>query len=263
MPIVRELNHIAIFVKDLDASLCLYVDVLGGKIIRDVSYELAHKITGRFVYIQIAQGVVELKHINTDTHGLKMGYHHIAFLTAHDIDVYRAADVLRAEGYDITLEPNPSASGTSSQFSFEDAGKCVYEVFQRDENHRISDLENERILAIDHISVCVNNKTLDNVEYLLKDVFKMSLERTTKHPDKNLIYYKLGVDTIELRHIKNELPPEYPVTHITYKVASLHEMHRYLKENGIIVEELQENGSMFARGPDGETMKFVNCNNSE
>ena len=281
MSLVRELNHVAIRVANMDESLRLYRDLLGGAIIRNAKVGKGH-----FVYVQLAEGVIEL--IQGEPGAANLGLQHIAFLTAIDSDINKAAEAARSHGCQITVEPKLTAAGDGYLSFFKDKGGTTYEFIQRnDENIRIKGLKNERILEFDHISIKTDNESHADTESLLQNVFGMQVRRILEKPGSVMTYYKLGTspegdaakgqqaarpmsgandespDTIELLYTTvgrgdPDTPPatvqpgcmasseakrgDQPIAHIAFRVPCASQMYKYLTENGINATEPIESG---------------------
>ena len=257
MSVVRELNHVAIRVGNMEESLRLYRDLLGGKVIRDIR---GPEGKGHFVYVQLAEGVIEL--IQGKPGGANLGLQHIAFLTAKDTDINKAADAARARGYEITVEPKMATSGDGYLSFFKDKGGVTFEFIQRDEDIRISGLKNERILEFDHISIRVDTESYKDTQELVTGILGMSVRRIFEKPGTAMEYYKLGPDTIELLYGAKKQRPEQPIIHIALRVPCSKAMHEYLTANGITATEAKESGMggfyiTNATGPDGEIIEFL------
>ncbi|HML48811.1 MAG TPA: VOC family protein, partial [Clostridia bacterium] len=101
---VKEINHIGIKSYRMEDTLHFYVDLLGGEVIKN-----AGSTDGRFrfVYVQIASGVVELI---TSLEEKDQGFAHVAFLLADkSLDAHH--DAVCAQGCTFTLAPKLSSSG--------------------------------------------------------------------------------------------------------------------------------------------------------
>lgn len=257
MSVVRELNHVAIRVANMEESVRLYKDLLGGTVIRNV---LGPDGKGQFVYIQLAEGVIEL--IQGVPGNPNLGLQHIAFLTAKDIGIEDAVQAARDRGCTITVEPKLASSGDGYLSFFKDIGGTTYEFIQRDEDIRIPGLKNERILEFDHISIRVDTESHKDTQELVKGILGMSVRRLFEKPGTAMEYYKLGPDTIELLYGEGKPRPEQPIVHIALRVPCSKAMYEYLTANGITATEPKESGmgGFFitnATGPDGETIEFL------
>lgn len=255
--IVRELNHVAIRVADMDKSVRLYRDLLGGKVIRDAH---APDGKGHFVYVQLAEGVIEL--IQGVPGAPNLGLQHIAFLTARGMAIEEAVQPIRARGYAFTVEPKLAASGDGYLSFFKDKGGATYEFIQREEDIRVPGLQNPRILEFDHISIRVDDESREDTTDFLTNTLGMRVRRIFEKPGSVMAYYSLGPDTIELLYGQGKPRPEQPIIHIALRVESAADTHRYLTDNGITCGKVFESGLggfsiTNATGPDGEVIEFL------
>jgi len=257
MSVVRELNHVAIRVADMDATLRLYRDLLGGKVIRDAK---SPDGKGHFVYVQLAEGVIEFIKGNPGADNL--GLQHIAFLTAKDQDINSATDAARKRGYQITVEPKLAASGDGYLAFFKDIGGTTFEFIQRNEDIRLPGLKNELILEFDHISIRVDDESLKDTRELVTGPLGMKVRRIFEKPGSIMEYYQYGPDTIELLYGKDKPRPAQPIVHIALRVQCTEEIYQLLTKNGIAATKPKESGLggfyiTNATGPDGEVIEFV------
>ena len=143
---IKELNHVGLRTADMDASIRLYTDVLGGVIIRD-----AKSLDGasRFVYIQIGAGVLELITAPKDN----QGYAHIAFLTDDQTTLDDAYAHLVDLGIEFTVAPKSASSGDGRLSFMRDPAGAILEVIQRKENIRKPAFATAVVEAFDHMLV--------------------------------------------------------------------------------------------------------------
>jgi len=111
-----RLLHTMLRVADLDRSIQFYTEVLGMKLLRRKDFQEG-RFTLAFVGYQpeSSGSVIELTH-NWDDGGYDMGnaFGHIAIQVA---DVYKACDLIRQKGGEITREAGPM-KGTDSILAF-------------------------------------------------------------------------------------------------------------------------------------------------
>jgi len=257
LAVVRELNHVAIRVANMDESLRFYRDILGGTVIRDVR---GPEGKGHFVYVQLAEGVIEL--IQGKAGSPNLGLQHIAFLTSKSHDINSAADAAREKGYEFTVEPKMATSGDGYLCFFKDKGGATYEFIQRDEDIRIPGLKNDKILEFDHISIRADETSYTDTQELLQGLLGMKVRRLFEKPNTAMEYYQIGPDTIEILYGKNKPKPDQPIIHIALRVPCAKEMYELLTTNGITASVPNESGmgGFFitnATGPDGEIVEFL------
>ena len=124
-----KILHTMIRVKDLDASIRFYCDILGMQLLRKKDYP-----SGRFTLAFVGYGaesesaVLELTY-NWDTHQYDLGnaFGHIALGVA---DIYRTCADLRARGAKIVREPGPMKHGTTEIAFVEDPDGYKIELIQ-------------------------------------------------------------------------------------------------------------------------------------
>ena len=126
-----RLLHTMIRVRDLDASLNFYSNLLGMKVLRKRDYP-----TGKFTLAFIGYGdetsnsVIELTHNwgQTEPYNLGSAFGHLAIAVP---DVYRACEQLAAAGVKIPRPAGPMAHGGSVIAFIEDPDGYRIELVQR------------------------------------------------------------------------------------------------------------------------------------
>ena len=254
---IKELNHVAIRVADMEKSLALYKEVLGGTIIRD-----AHSPDGKghFVYVQIVDGVIEF--IQGKPGGDNLGLQHIAYLTADGTDLDSFAAELKEKGYHFTVEPKLSSSGDGRLCFFEDTSGAIFELIQRNEKIRIPDLKNPHILEFDHISVRLHDSNREKCNAFYLDTMGFKVRRILEKPGLVMAYYSWGKDTLETLWREGMDKDPKPLGHIAFRVESCAKIKSYLESKGYTCPEPKESGMggfniMNIKGPDGETLEFL------
>ena len=126
-----RLLHTMIRVRDLDASLNFYSNLLGMKVLRKRDYP-----TGKFTLAFIGYGdetsntVIELTHNwgQTEPYNLGSAFGHLAIAVP---DVYRACEQLAAAGVKIPRPAGPMAHGGSVIAFIEDPDGYRIELIER------------------------------------------------------------------------------------------------------------------------------------
>lgn len=122
--------HTMIRVKDLDASLAFYCDVLGMKLLRRKDYE-SGQFTLAFVGYddESKSAVIELTH-NWGKSDYQLGdaFGHVAIGVD---DIYAACDRIREKGGKITREPGPMKHGGSVIAFVEDPNGYKIELIEQ------------------------------------------------------------------------------------------------------------------------------------
>ncbi len=122
--------HTMIRVKDLDASLAFYCDVLGMKLLRKKDYE-----SGQFTLAFVGYddeskcAVIELTY-NWGKSDYQLGdaFGHVAIGVE---DIYAACDRIRAQGGKITREPGPMKHGSTVIAFVEDPNGYKIELIEQ------------------------------------------------------------------------------------------------------------------------------------
>ncbi len=126
-----RLLHTMIRVRDLDASIAFYTQLLGMRLLRRTDYE-----GGRFTLAFVGYGeesdpaVLELTHNwdQTEPYEIGTGFGHLAIGVP---DIYGACDALRAAGVKITREPGPMKHGSTVIAFVEDPDSYKVELIER------------------------------------------------------------------------------------------------------------------------------------
>ncbi len=254
---VKELNHIGIRCGDIDAAVNFYVNVLGGTIIRDAKGADGN---GRFVYVQICNGVVELikgKPDNPDN-----GLVHVAFLLKDDCKIEDAHKKLIDEGYRITVAPKLSSSGDGMLMFFEESSGTIFEFIQRKENIRIPGLKNDNFLEFDHSSIRVTDESYKKCEDFYLNELGFKVRKILSKSDTVMSYYILGEDTIETLYSEGKPKVARPLGHLAFRVKDAFETKKYLESKGVECPEPKESAMkgfniLNIKAPDGVAIEFV------
>ena len=254
---IKELNHVGLRTADMDKAIHFYKDILGGIIIRDAR---SPDGKARFVYVQIVDGVIE---IIPGTPGAdNLGLIHIAFLTADGTDLDSFAGQLKEAGYRFTVDPRPTSSGDGRLCFFEDSSGAIFELIQRNEKIRISDLKNPHILEFDHISVSLHDGNFKKCTDFYLNTMGFKVRRVLEKPGQVMTYYSWGKDTLETLYREGKAAELKPFGHIAFRVESCAAMKTYLEGFGIQCPEPIESAIggfniINVKGPDGEILEFL------
>lgn len=130
MPKLR-LMHTMLRVKDLDASLKFYTELLGMQLIKKNDYP-----EGKFTLAFVGYGpeetntVLELTYNYGDNeYEIGTAYGHIALETS---DIYETAEMLRSGGAEIVREPGPMKHGKTHIAFIKDPDGYLIELVQPD-----------------------------------------------------------------------------------------------------------------------------------
>ncbi|MDI9469962.1 MAG: VOC family protein [Bacillota bacterium] len=235
--LVREINHAGLRVADMETSLVFYRDLLDGRVIRD-----ARPLTGpgRFVYVQLANSVVELVESRADDP--QLGWQHIAFLTTRARPIATIVDDVREAGHSITAPARRSGTGHGSLAFFRDASGMVWELLEREEDIRIPALDNRVIDAVAEFRI--------EVAPAAAPVLARLLGETLGLPAAGPGLWQLGPDRIAVRTVATA--PERPFAGLVLNLKSPDSLPPVLREqvrDGLL------------HGPDGECLRLEASHN--
>jgi len=254
---IKELNHIGIRVGDIDKSVEFYTEVLGGKIVRDAK---ATSGDGRFVYIQISEGLIEL--IKGKPGASNLGLAHIAFLIDDKQNLDEAYEYLSKKGFEFTATPKLASSGDGRLSFFNETSGVSFELIERKENIRIPGLVNEHILEFDHLSIRVSDESYDRTNDFLLNEMGFKVRKILTKGATVMSYYSHGVDTVETLYTPGREKAEKPLGHMAFRVKDCFGTKKYLESMGVACGEPKESALggfniLNINGPDGEVMEFV------
>ncbi|MDI9498898.1 MAG: VOC family protein [Bacillota bacterium] len=231
-PLVREINHAGLRVADMEASLVFYRDLLDGRVIRD-----ARPLSGpgRFVYVQLANSVIELVESRPDDP--QLGWQHIAFLTSRSRPIAALVDEVERSGCRITVPARRSGTGDGSLAFFTDASGMVWELLEREEDIRIPDLESRVLAAVSEFRLEVEPRDAAGPARLLGDTLGL--------PSAGPGVWQLGSDRIAVRTV--DTAPGRPFAGLVLKLRSPDSLPPSLR-NGV------RDGLL--HGPDGECLRL-------
>jgi catechol 2,3-dioxygenase-like lactoylglutathione lyase family enzyme len=253
---IKELNHVAIRVADMEAGIRFYRDILGGTVIRD---ESVPSQSLRFVLLQVANGVIELMYRRS--RAIDNGLQHIGFRVAEDRTLDDVAEHIKGLGYRFELSPRESSTGNGRIAFFMDKSGVIFELVEREGSGRIPGLKNERIISLDHIMFIVceddsvgKNFYVEELGFTLRNTYVDRRVRRT--------YYTHGPDTIETLYTPGRPRAAKPLGHISFHVADCAEMKAYLEANGVVCGRLRDSTVggfkiLHVVGPGAETIEFM------
>lgn len=116
--LLTEIDHVAIAVRDLEAAVAWYADVLGAAV---VHREVVHSDGVEEALIAVAESYVQLLTPTTDTSPVARflasrgeGLHHVAYRVA---DCAQALETVKASGARVVDQvPRPGSRGTTVAF---------------------------------------------------------------------------------------------------------------------------------------------------
>ena len=243
----KELTHIGFITKNIAESKRCYT-AFGGVILG----EGEDRFGNQYVYIQIAQSVVELIYTVTDeTH--PAGWAHLAFMIDPELDFDDSCKELVKKG----LRPiNGNASDGRNIAFFLNAANVKFEIIQQEDIPRIPNHSDPRVRALNYISIASTAEISAKCEtFYTSDIgFQKMYVRSTPYGKKTL--YAYGSDAVETVETSDPGALRKPLNHISIAVPDCDEAWRRLKDNGITCGKIKPypEGYQFfdAFGADGE-----------
>lgn len=262
---IYEFNHVGIFVRDLEAALTFYTELLGGEV---VSRAFIPSSSTDCVYLQLASGLIELLGPHDPGPNTVFGLNHIGFMS-DDLDTDYAR--ITNAGHPPLVAPKVAGSGRGRLAFLADPNGVRVELLQRDEEFRRPEPVAGPVRAIDHVSVAADNLDAARTFYgrhLGLDPFPTRIT-TDGH---TLERFGLGPDVVGLRHpgtsARTGSSEVGPIRHIALRVDDVDETTQALRAAGTAVApgspRLAETGSGRAAtliGPDGVTVELLDQTN--
>jgi catechol 2,3-dioxygenase-like lactoylglutathione lyase family enzyme len=253
---IKELNHVAIRVADMEKSVHFYTDILNGTIIRDACPDGKNRV----VYVQIVNGVIEFIQGKAGVDDL--GLQHIAFLLKEDTNLDSFAEELRLAGYKITVEPRATFIGNGRLCFFEDGSGVALELIQRNEKIRIPNLTNPNILDFDHISINLHDGNFKKCADFYLNTMGFKVRRILEKNGQVVSYYSWGNDTLETSYQEGVKETDKRIDHIAFRVRSCADIKTYLEGLDVVCGDVQESvlggyNVMNVNGPDRENLQFI------
>ncbi len=223
---IKELNHVGIVVRDLDASLAFYQRAFGAVI---VFQSIIPASQTDVVYLQIAGGMIELLHPRNPSPDESFGITHIAFMT-DDLDAdYRR---LVTHGATELVAPRVAGTGVGRLAFVSDPNGARVELLQRDLAMRSEPIEHPHVAAFDHYSVIAND--LDAARAFYGDQLGMATltTETVAATGLTIDYLHWDYDVLELLHRPTgSIGPIF--AHVALRVTDLDALVAGLAELGI------------------------------
>lgn len=184
---IYELNHVGVQVRDLDAVLAFYTEVLGGRV---VSEALIPASKTDCIYVQIADGLIELLHPRQPAAGHRYGYNHIAFMT-DDLD--GEYERLESAGHAFGVTPRVAGSGRGRLGFLNDPNGVRVELIERSEDWRGPVSTEGFARSIDHVVVGAPDLEAAN-HFYVNDIGMHQVEGV----ERQFSRVSLGLDTLGL-----------------------------------------------------------------
>jgi catechol 2,3-dioxygenase-like lactoylglutathione lyase family enzyme len=194
--VIYELNHFGIVVRNLDASLKFYQQILGARVVYQGFIPASRTDV---VYLLISGGLIELLHAAEPAPDTQFGITHVAFLS-DDLDA--DYDRLIRAGCEGIVAPKVAGTGVGRLAFLNDPNGARVELIQRDVAMRDTPAVHPIVRSFDHYSVVADN--LDAAMAIYRDLMGMKLLKTMEvpHPTNplSITYLHYGYDVLELLH---------------------------------------------------------------
>jgi catechol 2,3-dioxygenase-like lactoylglutathione lyase family enzyme len=224
---IRELNHIGLFVQDMGKSLTFYRDALGGT----VTFQGVRAAgPNEIAYLRFGSGLVELiSGPAPDPSWGDRGLHHVGFIS-DDLD----ADYSRLAGAGATSwrPPTPAGTGGGRVAFLLDPNGVRVELLERERKPQAEDSNPPARTVLDHFSITAANH--DSAMSFYGDAMGMETLPlgTGTNVTHQVSYLATGPDVLE---IHSYTPPRSgpAIGHIAFCVADVPEALNALARHGI------------------------------
>lgn len=227
-----SLNHMCSNVRDMDKTIDFYTRVMGGQITWQRTIE---QNNSRYVYIQVADQLIEFSDPGVHDENTMYGLKHIAFET-DDIDA--AYTYLTDLGCTFPTPPKRAGSGNGRLTHCVDPFGISIEILQRDYTMYAKPIPSHLVCSFDHYAVDVADISkahkfyhgklmLDNVAH-----FELSDDRSLE-----IMYLSHGASMVELIQNNKKHTIENPHSHLAFRVNSIEEAIENLAKLGITLPD--------------------------
>ncbi|HZC27495.1 MAG TPA: VOC family protein [Actinopolymorphaceae bacterium] len=227
---IYELNHVGIRIRDLDKSLAFYTGRLGGEVVSEAYIPSSRTDC---VYLQVADGLVELLRPADPPPGATFGLDHIAFMT-DDLDGEHQR--LAAAGFAFSVLPKVAGTGRGRLAFLSDPSGVRVELLQREENFRIPPLPGGPVRSLDHYSVAADDLAASVAFYGGKLGLLPLATLTDTDEHATLSYFHLGSDSVELAHTAEPAADAPRIRHIALRVDDAEATTTTFRAAGVPVE---------------------------
>jgi catechol 2,3-dioxygenase-like lactoylglutathione lyase family enzyme len=227
--VIYELNHVGAFVRDGDASVRFYTDVLGAQLVREA---LIPSSNTRCLYLQLGSGLIELLAPGDPSSRSEYGFAHVAFMTDDlDGDHRRLVEA----GYTFNVAPKVAGSGDGRLAFLSDPNGVSVELLERKGSFRTTPVDGP-VRSFDHISLLARD--LASAEGFYRERMGMDLLKRMRVDarDLDMVYLNRDLDVIELLRPASA-PADAPlIGHIAMRVDSVDAMVDELRTQGVTLD---------------------------
>lgn len=186
--VIYELNHVGGRIRDLDASLAFYTEMVGAEVV-DRLFMSGPRVDR--VHIQLATGLVELLHNRDVDPDATYGLNHVGFMT-DDLDGDYAR--LTGAGYAEISAPKVAGSGQGRLAFLADPNGVRVELLQRSEEFRIPPITSGPVRRLSFVALPAPDLEAA-VEFYSEH---LGMERWTPDEPDDAVYLRIGNDALKL-----------------------------------------------------------------
>lgn len=253
-----RLNHMCSNVRDMDANIAFYTNVLGGQV---TSYQIIEPIKAKYVYVQVAEQLIELIEPGVHDENTTYGLTHIAYETENLDEAYKYICDL---GYKFHVPPKNAASGNGRIAFFKDTNGITVELLQRDRTMYRTPIKSPIVCELDHYAVqCQDLKAAHKLYHEQLGMENLA-HFVVGDNIREIMYLGSGTDTLEIVESSAYKADENPHSHIAFRVENIAEACVKLRERGIEIPEddikvpgIQTGMTVSIKDPEGIRIEFV------
>jgi catechol 2,3-dioxygenase-like lactoylglutathione lyase family enzyme len=224
---IYELNHVGTRIRDLDDSLAFWVGILGAKVVSEAFIPSSRTDC---VYLQIADGMVELLRPADPPAETTFGLDHIAFMT-DDLDSEHQR--LVGAGFESLVDPKVAGTGRGRLAFLADPSTVRVELLQREEEFRVAPIEGF-VRSLDHYSVTADDLDASRAFYG-GELGMTPLARLDDATGGRSAYFHLGDDAVEVHHPGATSPDDPRIRHVGLRVDDVDAATERLRSHGVSV----------------------------
>lgn len=224
---IRELNHVGLFVQDMAESLSFYRDALGGTVtFRGVRAAGPNEIA----YLRFGGGLIELiSGPAPDPSWGDRGLHHLGYITDElDADYSRLA----RSGATPWRPPTPAGTGGGRVAFLLDPNGIRVELLEREGKSQGEDSDLPARAVLDHVSITAGNHDTAISFYcdsMNMEPLPLETGGTAAH---QVSYLAMGSDVLEI-HSYSPAQSRSLISHLAFCVGSVAEALSMLDRHGI------------------------------
>jgi catechol 2,3-dioxygenase-like lactoylglutathione lyase family enzyme len=224
---IYELNHVGVRIRDLDESLAFWVGILGAKVVSEAFIPSSRTDC---VYLQIADGMIELLRPADPPAETTFGLDHIAFMT-DDLDGDHRRVV--AAGAPSLLDPKVAGTGRGRLAFVSDPSGVRVELLQREEGFRVAPIAGF-VRSLDHYAVAADDLDV-SVSFYAGQLGLRPLATLQDDAGGTEAYFHLGDDAVALSHPATPTPDAPRIRHVGLRVDDVEAATDRLRTHSVSV----------------------------